>query len=89
VLAIQSSDDFLSAPDAFRLTIEPLLGEPDLAISAGCDVYLQPDGVNFSCSQLGLDHDITPRSLLMRGSSRSIARSSAGRCSIASARCGR
>ena len=47
------------------LSIEPLLGEPDLAISSGCDVYLQSDGVKFSCSQLDA-HDITPRSLLMR-----------------------
>jgi glycosyltransferase involved in cell wall biosynthesis len=65
ILAIQSSDDFYLRPDAFRLTIEPLLGEPDLGIATGCDVYLQPDGVNFTCSQLD-GHEITPRSLLMR-----------------------
>jgi len=64
VLAIQSSDDFYLR-DAFRVTVEPLLAEPRLALSVGCDIYLQPDGHTFSCSQLD-DHEITPRSLLMR-----------------------
>jgi glycosyltransferase involved in cell wall biosynthesis len=64
VIAVQSSDDFYLR-DAFRLTIEPFLHDVDLAISVGCDVYLQPDGRTFTCSQLD-DHEITPRSLLMR-----------------------
>src|SRR6185436_12221867 len=49
VLAIQSSDDFYLR-DAFRTTIQPFLIDPRLAISTGCDVYLQSDGT-FSCSQ--------------------------------------
>jgi glycosyltransferase involved in cell wall biosynthesis len=62
VIGIQSSDDFYLR-DAFRTTIQPFLIDPHLAISTGCDVYLQPDNT-FACSQLD-DHEITPRSLLM------------------------
>jgi hypothetical protein len=63
VIAIQSSDDYYLR-DAFRTTLEPFLVDRHLAISTGCDVYLQSDG-SFSCSQLD-DHEITPRSLLMQ-----------------------
>lgn len=64
IIGIQSSDDFYLR-DAFRLTIEAFLNDPDLAIASGCDVYLQPDGRAFSCSPLD-DGPITPRSLLMQ-----------------------
>src|SRR5438105_4522952 len=63
IIAIQSSDDYYLR-DALRLTIEPFLTNPDLSISAGCDIYLEPDQSTFSCSQLD-DHEITARSLLM------------------------
>jgi glycosyltransferase involved in cell wall biosynthesis len=64
ILAIQSSDDFYLL-DAFSLSIGELVRNPSLSIVSGCDVYVQPDGAGFSCSQLN-DHEITPRSLLMR-----------------------
>lgn len=63
-LALQDSDNFY-LPDAFTHTIEAFDRRPELAVATGCDVYLEEDGVTFSCSQLD-DHDITPRSLLMR-----------------------
>jgi glycosyltransferase involved in cell wall biosynthesis len=64
ILAIQSSDDFY-LPDAFQLSIEALVRDQTLGIISGCDVYVQPDRKTFSCSSLD-DHEITPRSLLMR-----------------------
>jgi len=64
LLAIQSSDDFYFQ-NAFRYTAEHLLQNTDLAIASGCDVYVQPDGVTFSCSALD-DHRVDARSLLMR-----------------------
>ncbi|MGH7178054.1 MAG: glycosyltransferase [Tepidisphaeraceae bacterium] len=64
ILAIQSSDDFYLR-DAFALTIPLLVERPELSIVAGCDIYLQPDMTSFACSALD-DHEITPRSLLMR-----------------------
>jgi len=64
ILAIQSSDDFY-LPDAFRRSIGELMHDQTLGIVSGCDVYVQPDRSTFSCSPLD-DHEITPRSLLMR-----------------------
>jgi glycosyltransferase involved in cell wall biosynthesis len=64
VIAIQSSDDFYLR-DAFRLTVEAFLADRELGLASGCDVHLQPDGHTFNCSKLD-DHEITPRSLLMR-----------------------
>jgi glycosyltransferase involved in cell wall biosynthesis len=64
ILAIQSSDDFY-LPDAFGLTIGELVRDRTLGIVSGCDVYVQPDRSTFACSRLD-DHEITPRSLLMR-----------------------
>ena len=64
VIAIQSSDDFYLR-DAFRLTVDALRHDKDLGIASGCDVYLQPGGTGFTCSQLD-DHEVSPRSLLMR-----------------------
>lgn len=58
LLAIQGCDDFY-LQDAFRLCTAELSARPDLDIVTGCDVYLQPDGVNFSCSQLD-SHDLSP-----------------------------
>jgi glycosyltransferase involved in cell wall biosynthesis len=64
ILAIQSSDDWYLR-DAFRLTIQQMQAQPEVAIVSGCDVYVQPDGVSFSCSQLD-DHAVTAKSLLMK-----------------------
>lgn len=64
LVAFQDSDNFY-LPDAFRHTVEAFRDEPDLAVATGCDVYLQEDGQTFRCSQLD-DHEVTPRSLLMR-----------------------
>src|SRR3954468_7948867 len=61
IIGIQSSDDYYLR-NAFCLTIQPFLTDPDLAISTGCDIYLNPDH-SFVCSQLD-NHEITPRSLL-------------------------
>jgi len=63
-VAIQDSDNFYLR-DAFRVTMDFARRRRDLDIVTGCDIYLEPDGATFSCSQLD-DHQITPRSLLLR-----------------------
>jgi len=64
IIAIQSSDDYY-LPKAFARTIECLHANDHAAIVSGCDVYLQPDGRNFSCSALD-EHQVDPRSLMLR-----------------------
>jgi glycosyltransferase involved in cell wall biosynthesis len=61
---IQDSDNFF-LPDAFRLTMDFARQHREYDIVTGCDVYLESDQKTFSCSQLD-DHEITPRSHLMR-----------------------
>ncbi|MCS7032562.1 MAG: glycosyltransferase, partial [Phycisphaerae bacterium] len=64
ILAIQSSDDFY-LPDAIAHTVAALEQDGSIALASGCDVYLEPDGTSFTCSQLD-DHRVDPRSLLLR-----------------------
>ncbi|MCG9891868.1 MAG: glycosyltransferase [Thermosynechococcaceae cyanobacterium MS004] len=64
ILAIQSSDDFY-LKDAFKVSIQPLIEQPDLSIIAGCDLYLQADRKTYSASKLD-EHFISPYSLLRK-----------------------
>ncbi len=63
-VAIQDSDNYYLR-DAFRLTLACAREFAEYEIISGCDVYLEADGSSFVCSKLD-DHEITPRSLLMR-----------------------
>lgn len=64
IVAEQGSDDYY-LPGAFERSVGALMQDPEIDIVAGTDVFLNPDGRTFACSQLE-DHEITPRSLILR-----------------------